>query len=135
MALGPAGGEPTRLLSLKSACSIAADSTNLYVTGMDSTDRNSVMQVPLAGGTTKELYHSQTTSVTLHGGALACDGTYVYWAQGPYIRKIAIADGTAKNLVTSGVPCVLAIDDTNVYYTDDIAVAVMVVPVGAHVVS
>ena len=128
MALGPAGGEPTRLLSLKIACSIAADSTNLYVTGMDSTDRNSVMQVPLAGGTTKELYHSQTTSVTLHGGALACDGTYVYWAQGPYIRKIAIADGTATNLVTSGVPCVLAIDDTNVYYTDDIAVAVMVVP-------
>jgi hypothetical protein len=64
----------------------------------------------------------------VHGGALASDEACVYWAQGPYIRKIAIAGGKSMNLVDGGVPHALAVDDTNVYFTDESAVTVMSVP-------
>ena len=105
---------------------IAVDGSYAYWTGsQDGTNADSgmtwVKKVPLSGGTVTTLY-LQTGQPNYVGTlSLAIDANYVYWTQSNQdsmcIKKVG-KNGGAVVTLASQYPYKLAIDASNVYYTD-----------------
>jgi hypothetical protein len=76
---------------------------------------NSLMKLPLAGGTAIKLA-SDTSSIL----SVAVDATSVYWVTGPALKKMPIGGGTPTVLANAGASTEgamgVAVDATSVYW-------------------
>jgi hypothetical protein len=84
-AQGTAGSAPTTFLTGVNEEALVGDSTSLLWFGSAPTVTGgyAVCQIPLSGGTVKQLSPYSTDNVI----AMASDGAYVYWTNGTYIRR------------------------------------------------
>jgi len=73
-----------------------------------------------------------TLAESQDNGALAVDGSFVYWRSGNAILKVSVQGGTTVTAATSvqGPPGDLALDASNVYWTIPAVDAVMKTPLG-----
>ena len=119
------GGAPSVVVAGgdKSTC-VAVDGSGVYYF-----DAGSVMKAPLAGGSAAPLATGQHA---LKGAPLVVAGGFVYWITDVYgdvdayngknaIVRVSTTAGGAVQVVSAevvGNPGGLAVDDTNVYYSD-----------------
>jgi hypothetical protein len=121
-----AGGTPTQVVAGgdKNAC-VAVDGSGVYYF-----DADKVMKAPLTGGGAAPLASGQHL---LKGAPIVAAGGYVYWVTDVYgnvdafngmyaiVRVSTTAAAATPEIVTAtlvGNPGGLAVDDTNVYYSD-----------------
>ncbi len=126
MKVAVAGGTPTQLVAGgdKNGC-VAVDGSGVYYF-----DADKVMKAPLTGGGAAPLLSGQHL---LKGAPIVAAGGYVYWITDVYgnvdayngknavVRVSTTAAATTSEIVTAelvGNPGGLAVDDTNVYYSD-----------------
>jgi hypothetical protein len=123
------GGTPTQVVAGgdKNAC-VAVDGSGVYYFEADK-----LMKAPLAGGSAAPLATSQHL---LKGAPLVAAGGFVYWVTDVYgdvdayngknaiVRVSTTAAGTPTVVTATldGNPGGLAVDDTNVYYSDQMGV-------------
>ncbi len=87
---------------------LAVDAASLYWTDSDS---HTVMKMPLGGGPAVELASGQFP------GAIAVDGTHIYWLDGT-VSRVPINGGETTIVADVGsLAKDLALDDTHVYFT------------------
>jgi len=120
------GGTPTQVVAGgdKNAC-VAVDGSGVYYF-----DADKVMKAPLGGGGAAPLASGQHL---LRGAPIVAAGGYVYWITDVYgnvdayngknaVVRVSTTSGGAVEIISGevvGVPGGLAVDDTNVYYSDD----------------
>jgi hypothetical protein len=115
------GGSATTLASGQNApTGVAVDAANVYWT--NNNESGSVMKVPIAGGTPTALAWNQYLPTDI-----VVDAKNVYWTNHDFytnVMKVPIQGGTPALVSRSGRPAAryLAIDATNVYWTDDFGV-------------
>jgi hypothetical protein len=110
------GGSPITLASgLMRAFTITVDSNAVYWTDADT---DSILSVPLAGGTPVILVSQQ------HATLLVSDGVSLYWTNSEpglgsgAVMKMPVAGGTPVTLADKqDRPTAIAVDGTNVYWT------------------
>jgi hypothetical protein len=108
---------------------IAVDEENIYWTAYGQTPAGSaVMRAPRGGGPPTVLV---TGTGQLAPQCLATDGVAVYWGQWSYdvdggsINAVALDGGAVVTLAQAASPVCIAIDDANVYWTDETTWALM----------
>ncbi len=115
------GGVAVQLYSSQYGTSgIADDATTVF-----TTSNGEIMAIPKGGGSANQLAVGGTW-----GGAIATDGTSVYWgdSSGAGINKIVLATNMLTKLAAAPEPQFLTLDATNGYWTDDMTGSVMKVP-------
>lgn len=119
------GGATTVLASgLGGPAALAIDATSVYFTLAGSLGK--IMKVPLAGGTPVTLCAQPATA------AIEVDAHDVYWgdlALSDNVGKIPIGGGTTTSLAT-GLVTGLALDSTNLYWSDGNVKGLLKVPIG-----
>lgn len=124
MKVAVGGGTPTQVAAGgdKNTC-VAVDGSGIYWI-----DADKIMMAPLAGGGAMALASSQHA---LKGAPLVAAGGFVYWITDVYgdvdayngknaVVRVPTAGGAVQVVVAdlTGGPGGLAVDDTNVYYSD-----------------
>jgi hypothetical protein len=139
VALG--GGTPTVLAEgADSPGCVVVDATNVYFTRDGGA---TLMMAPLAGGTPMALASSQHI-LTLHTPHLAVGGGFVYWITDVYgnvdayngknaLVRVSTSGGNVETVFSdlTGEPGGLAVDATNVYYSDQTGMFVRALAGGA----
>ena len=106
---------------------IAVDATNVYWTNSTTTS-NSVVKVPLNGGTPTTLASVQgsssdsgTSFVASVGSGIAVNATVVVWTIGDAVFDMLLSGGAPTPLVSDNgnEPFAIAVDATNVYWVGD----------------
>ena len=119
------GGTPTQVVAGgdKNAC-VAVDGSGVYYI-----DADQLMKAPLSGGGAAPLASGQHL---VKGAPIVAAGGYVYWITDVYgnvdayngknaVVRVSTTSGAAVEIVSAevvGVPGGLAVDDSNVYYSD-----------------
>jgi sugar lactone lactonase YvrE len=119
-----AGGATTVLLSGASATTaLAIDAQNLYW-GSQQGGANSIVAMPLKGGTPTTLAIAPTG---MNIDAIAVDANAVYWVTHMYsadnvpsgtVSKQLLATGVASTLAATQLPAAMAVGPGGVYWTD-----------------
>ena len=118
------GGAVTSVVPGVAASALAVDAVNLYWSAKDG-----LHKMPLSGGTDTLLGVPENPEPTAQGrmaaGAIAVDGTNVYYAQNSFagpgiIGYIPIAGGPPTTLASgrAGTLEAIAVDDRNVYWVE-----------------
>jgi hypothetical protein len=112
-----AGGTPIAIVMVEAPTILGLDSTSVYFTKYGG----GIMKAPIDGGAPVML----AAGVTPGGGMLgAVDSTSVYYVDGNDVMKVSIAGGTPTTLAAAQPQIEgLALDSTNVYWTDFLDVA------------
>jgi hypothetical protein len=112
------GGSTPTSIATGSFGVIAADGQAVYAS---TSDTNSIVRIPLRGGTPVTLATLPATSSVLE---LVTDGAYVYWIDGGTsdILRLPVGGGTPTTVFEADgddpCPTSLAVDGTNAYWTD-----------------
>jgi hypothetical protein len=114
-----AGGSPTALSTTGFGLALATDGTNVYFTSSVPTDMltHFLAKVPTAGGAPTALASGAPLGI-------AVDATSVYSTARPdvgpgTVMKVATGGGTPSTLASGqSFPTAIAVDGTNVYWTD-----------------
>ena len=113
---------------------MAIDATSVYWTTCGDPTGGSVLKVPKIGGEPITL----ATGDRLSG--IAVDAVNVYWIAGSEdgsvgaVMKVPVNGGAATTLAARpGQPANIAVDDTSVYWTEQMAGSVMRMPLGGGV--
>jgi len=89
-----------------------------------ASEQDTVYRMPLLGGTVEQL-----ASGNAYSFGIAADEDFVYFLAGPSLMRVPAQSGQAYPYVTGqNLPYQVAIDDTNVYFTDYLAGTVMQAP-------
>lgn len=126
------GEAPTTLGSgLNTPFGIAMDAANIYFTSYWT---NSVMRMPLAGGTVTSL----TPTLSDSGATgIAVNATSIYWgASNSALNVTPLAGGAVTTLVSGEQdPMGVAVDASDVYWTDFYSGSVKKMPLAGGVVT
>ncbi len=112
---------------------IAVDGKNVYWTNdyVHNNIGNTVMQLPVGGGTATTLGTNQ-----LFAMAIAVDAANVYWTVENSILKTPIGGGTVTPLVTAQAdPNGIAVDATNIYWINMLGGEVSTMPSGGGTIT
>jgi hypothetical protein len=136
MQLTQSGGTPVSLASsLDNGSGIALDATHVYWTTIGTAAKSyndgTVMKAPKGGGGAPV---TLATGVPDPWGPIVVAHATVYWADGGggagAISSVPSGGGEVRSLVSATImPIAIAVDATNVYWTDDSAPGVLKVPV------
>jgi hypothetical protein len=106
--------EPVTLATVQgNATAIAVNGTNVYWATYDGANSGAIWKVPLGGGTPTKLVTTANQQQ-----AVAADATNVYWSGDKGLSKMPQDGGTPTVLAAGGGGSALALDATNVYYTN-----------------
>jgi sugar lactone lactonase YvrE len=116
---GSGGSPPVGPIVLASGLTnpgpIAIDATHIYlVTGSAKPAENSILKIPIGGGTPTEIVSKEPRP-----GSLALTATHVYWtAAAAGVRRVLKSGGTPAVLTPASYAFDIALDSTHAYFTN-----------------
>jgi hypothetical protein len=133
IAVGASGPPSVPAMNQSNANGVALDSANVYWTSNDGSGNALVQSAPLSGGGISSL-GSTTTAVTPLGMVVNAD--FIYFVGGSTLWQLPVTGGPVTAAWSGGSNLVgIAIDGSNVYFTDNGSGMVYSMPLGGGTVT
>lgn len=103
------------------SCQIDVSNDYVYWTRLVSSNNWSILKVAIGGGSVGTVTSTYLDLSTSHSSQIVCDGSYIYFGEGRYIKKIHVSGGdiiTIATLDESSARCLyLCTDGLYVYFS------------------